>query len=416
MQHHSIRTGLTVGVLVVAISSGLGLGHAILNNVNDVRQWYRRNMSGDFLLQAHQAGVPADTLAEEKEVVEQLGRVDGVERVATLRFREARASGEPVLCVARSFAREPTLPWNLSESCAAALRRELAEGQVVISSVLAQRLRLGPGDVLRLEMQGRTVQRPIAATVNDYTLGGLVVFLDSVEAEHFFDIGPVDIFLVTCRDGCPPTIESNLRAVAKQDGLSLQSFADLRRSFDGLINGIVTSLLSLLALGFVVGGFGVGNTMAMSVLEMTRQIGLLRITGMTRRQVQRFVLTQGLLIGVVGALLGTAAGVVTALVIHYCSSSLLGHNVPLQFHSWLFFANIGGCLVAALSGCLGTWPVRCPHATPGRHRLRIALARRPPAAISHRGCYPNRCRLRNRKRVVGLPARTFWKTHDSRHS
>jgi putative ABC transport system permease protein len=364
LQQRSTRTGLTVGVLVVAISNGLGLGHAILNNVNDVRQWYRRSMSGDFFLQSLEASSPADApAAQEKQVVEQLRQVEGVARVATLRFRAARASGEPVLCVARSFASEPTLPWNLSDLRAASLRRELAEGQMAISSVLAQRLHLGRGDMLRLEVQGRAFQRPIAATVNDYTHGGLAVFLDSTEAERLFDVGPVDIFLVTCRDGYPSAIESNLRTLAEQHGLALQSFADLRRYFDGLINGIVTSLLSLLALGFIVGGFGVGNTMAMSVLEMTRQIGLLRIIGMTRRQVQRFVLTEGLLIGVVGAVLGTAAGVVTALVIHFCNWSLLGRDVPLQFHSWLFLANIGGCLATAL---LAAWG-------PGRRAARTPL-------------------------------------------
>jgi len=363
LQQRSTRTGLTVGVLVVAISNGLGLGHAILNNVNDVRQWYRRSMSGDFFLQSLNASSPADAPMPEKQVVEQIRQVDGVARVATLRFRAARASGEPVLCVARSFASEPTLPWNLSDFRAASLRRELAEGQMAISSVLAQRLHLGRGDMLRLEVQGRVFQRPIAATVNDYTLGGLVVFLDSTEAERLFDVGPVDIYLVTCRDGYPPATESNLRALAEQHGLALQSFADLRRYFDGLIDGIVTSLLSLLALGFVVGGFGVGNTMAMSVLEMTRQIGLLRIIGMTRRQVRRFVLTEGLMIGVVGAALGTAAGVVTALVIHFCNWSLLGRDVPLQFHSWLFLANIGGCLATAL---LAAWG-------PGRRAARTKL-------------------------------------------
>ena len=172
--------------------------------------------------------------------------------------------------------------------------------------------------------------------------------MDSAEAERIFNVGPVDIFLVTCRDGYPPAIDANLRTLAKQHGLALQSFTDWRRHFDGLIDGIVTSLLSLLAIGFVVGGFGVGNTMAMSVLEMDPADRVAENHRHDAAQVQRFVLTQGLLIGIVGALLGTAAGVATAAVIHSCSSSLLGRDVPLQFHSWLFLANIGGCLVTAL--------------------------------------------------------------------
>ena len=78
MQHRSTRTSLTVGVLVVAISNGLGLGHAILNNVNDVRQWYRRSLSGDFFLQSLNLSSPADAPVQEEQIIEQLRHVDGV--------------------------------------------------------------------------------------------------------------------------------------------------------------------------------------------------------------------------------------------------------------------------------------------------------------------------------------------------
>ena len=44
------RSALTTGVLVAAVSTSLGMGNAILNNVNDVRDWYRRTMSGDIFL------------------------------------------------------------------------------------------------------------------------------------------------------------------------------------------------------------------------------------------------------------------------------------------------------------------------------------------------------------------------------
>jgi putative ABC transport system permease protein len=72
----------------------------------------------------------------------------------------------------------------------------------------------------------------------------------------------------------------------------------------------VASLFGLVAL--VVGAFLVGNTMAMTVGERTRELGLLRAAGTTSRQVLGIVLRQAIAIGVVGGLAGIAAGIVLA--------------------------------------------------------------------------------------------------------
>jgi putative ABC transport system permease protein len=72
----------------------------------------------------------------------------------------------------------------------------------------------------------------------------------------------------------------------------------------------VASLFALVAL--VVGAFLVGNTMAMTVGERTRELGLLRAAGTTSRQVLGIVLRQAIAIGVVGGLVGIAAGIALA--------------------------------------------------------------------------------------------------------
>ena len=64
----------------------------------------------------------------------------------------------------------------------------------------------------------------------------------------------------------------------------------------------------LLALGFVVGSFGIANTLTMNVLEQTRELALLRVVAMTRRQVRRTIIAQAVIIGFIGLGLGVAGG------------------------------------------------------------------------------------------------------------
>lgn len=49
---HRTRTAWTIGVMFVAVSTGVGLSSSVMDNVNDVKQWYRRTMVADFFVRA----------------------------------------------------------------------------------------------------------------------------------------------------------------------------------------------------------------------------------------------------------------------------------------------------------------------------------------------------------------------------
>jgi putative ABC transport system permease protein len=111
----------------------------------------------------------------------------------------------------------------------------------------------------------------------------------------------------------------------------------------------------------VIGGVAVANTLTMSVLEQTRELGLLRVIGMTRTQVRKLIFCEALLLGILGALLGVIAGGTTAWIIHLCNEPLLGQAVPFEFHLWLVALTAGGCLSITV---LAAW-------SPGRRAARL---------------------------------------------
>jgi putative ABC transport system permease protein len=89
-------------------------------------------------------------------------------------------------------------------------------------------------------------------------------------------------------------------------------FAHLQLSF---IDSIMAIFYALLALAVIVSLFGIVNTLALSVLERTRELGVLRAIGMTRRQVRRMVRHESIVTALVGATMGVAAGLALAALV-----------------------------------------------------------------------------------------------------
>jgi putative ABC transport system permease protein len=76
------------------------------------------------------------------------------------------------------------------------------------------------------------------------------------------------------------------------------------------LNAILNVLYVLLALSVIVSLFGIVNTLVLTVFERTREIGMLRAIGMTRRQVRRMIRHESVITALIGGVLGIALGIV----------------------------------------------------------------------------------------------------------
>ena len=76
------------------------------------------------------------------------------------------------------------------------------------------------------------------------------------------------------------------------------------------LNAILNVLYVLLALSVVVSLFGIVNTLVLTVFERTRELGMLRAVGMTRRQVRRMIRHESVITALIGGVIGIALGIV----------------------------------------------------------------------------------------------------------
>jgi putative ABC transport system permease protein len=130
----------------------------------------------------------------------------------------------------------------------------------------------------------------------------------------------------------------------------VQDRSDVKRSAQKSIDQFVTLLTVLLALSIIIATLGIVNTLALSVIERTREIGLLRAVGTSRRQTRRMIRLESVVIAVFGGLLGIAIGVVFGIAVQHAVSDkgldVLSVPVP-TLAAYIVLSAVIGVLAAA---------------------------------------------------------------------
>ena len=199
---------------------------------------------------------------------------------------------------------------------------------------------------------GETVPLTVQAVFDGTTIGGeatWIVGLDTFE-QHVADQFDRRVFVSVDPD--LPAAESRAAleaALAEWPNAELQDQAQFKEAIAGQIDQMLNLIYGLLALAVVIALIGIANTLALSVHERTRELGLLRAVGMHRRQLRRAVRWESLLIAVLGAALGAvlaiggAWGVVKALEDQGVTQFTLP---PAQLAVILGMAGVAGVLAA----------------------------------------------------------------------
>jgi putative ABC transport system permease protein len=144
---------------------------------------------------------------------------------------------------------------------------------------------------------------------DDRILGPYVVNLATYD-RNFVEQLDMVVLVKTAPGVNPPEARRAANQVAKSfPNVKLEDQAQFRKSQAAQINQLLGLITALLGLAILIAAIGIVNTLALSIYERTREIGLLRAVGMMRKQVKRMIRWESVIIAVFGALLGTAIGI-----------------------------------------------------------------------------------------------------------
>src|SRR3954454_5265528 len=129
----------------------------------------------------------------------------------------------------------------------------------------------------------------------------------------------------------------------------IQTAAQFKKTQEDDINKLLNVLYGLLGLSVIISLFGVVNTLVLSVFERTREIGMLRAVGMTRRQVRRMIRYESIVTALIGGALGIVVGVFLAiLTTQALSDEGIVHTIPWATIGIFVLATILAGMLAAI--------------------------------------------------------------------
>ncbi len=333
---HRGRSSLTIGIVFIAMGTGLGMASTILDNIGNVESWYTRSIVGDFFVRAAMPDMNSGQAADMPDgLVEKVIAIPGVALVDTLRFVRARTNDSSVVVVVRNFNSDSQDYFDLTEGKEAEVMKGVRSGEVVLGSVLSQRLNLHIGDTLPLETNEGSTTLKVVGVTNEYIAGGLTLYLAADYAKKLLSVDGTDVIVVKANPNDLVLVEKQLRALCAETGMMFQSYVDLVKVIRDTLNGVVGGLWAVLALGSVIAAFGLINTLAMNILEQTREIGMLRVVAMTRWQIRKMILAQALIMGIIGIVPGVLTGLWIHYVINLTTMPVTGHAVLFTIYPWL---------------------------------------------------------------------------------
>lgn len=286
------------------------------------------------------------------------GQVEGVEAASGIRYRQVEVDGDtvPISSVdPAAISRVFTVTWKEGSDDDLT---SLTSREIVIGDSLADDVGVGIGDTVSIRSQtGETFDFDVKAIMETDSIAfagqGIITqtamqrdFKVDVDALGLVKLDPgADVEVVQKR------IEEALAGpFPTVDVLNQGELKDQQKE---LINGLLAMVYVLLALAVVVSLVGIVVTLILSIYERTRELGMLRAVGMSRRQVKRMVRFEAVITAVIGAISGLIVGVVFAFLI----------GIPLSGDGFELSYPIGTLLVilvlTALAGVLAAiYPAR----------------------------------------------------------
>ncbi|TAK31785.1 MAG: ABC transporter permease [Chloroflexota bacterium] len=354
------RTAVTTAALAIGLALMIAETGYFESFKGSLLDWMDQSITADLIVSAMPPSPTSMDLHLPVDTADRLRQTDGVADFYGLRIFSLPHQGKDIAITAidiPGFREHARMVWAAGDSTA--LDRMVDQDALLISEPLAHHLNLGIGGQLTLDTPyGGEVPFTVAGIVVEYGSDQGSAYMDRSTYRRLWRDDRVDIYDAFVKPGY--TSAEVKQSIVKGFGSELGLIVQTNQEFRGVLRGMVDQVSGLTygmqLIALIVALLGIANTLFVAVLDRTREIGTLRALGATRSQLSWLIVIEAALIGLIGSLMGIAAGIVDSVLLVIGSVATAGWTIHYSFP----LASILSALVLALLVALaaGYYPSR----------------------------------------------------------
>ncbi len=314
------RVAVTASTSLLSLAVIVAAGGIITSMKGTIQDMVQDSLGSDFVFLPPSVGLWGSNMGAAPQLAEDLRMVDGVETVSTLRYASSRSDGQMVSVLGiqpDEFQEVSGLVFM--EGGERAYREIASERALIANSVFMMGADLKVGDTVELtSANGQAAQYRIAAVATDL-LNAKISTAYISQANLQADFNSIDDVLiqVNLKEGADrEAAGARIKALgADYPQFKVISGKDYFGTMVAQFNAAFSAIYILFAVLAFPSLIAMINTLTISVIERTREIGMIRAVGGTRRQIRSMVAAESLLLAAIGATFGVAGGIYLGYVL-----------------------------------------------------------------------------------------------------
>lgn len=333
------RVAVTASTSMLALAIIVAIGGMISSLTGVLYDLMEDGFGSDYIFVPPSVALWGSNVGAKPELAEQLKAVDGVEDVSTLRFASTTSDGQAISILGidpASFPAVSGLYFQDSLTSDADTYTSLASGRtIIINGAMSVALGKSVGDEIALVTPNGTLTYQIIAIATDILNAKVVTgFISQANLQNDFGVTD-DVYLqLNLKDDADRAAAgATIRKLAENYPTfkvvsGSEYFGTLKSQMDAAFSGLYIVFL-LLAVPSLIAML---NTLTISVIERTREIGMIRAAGATRKQVRTMVVAEALLLAAIGTAFGILGGLYLGYVLVVSMEGIfpLGYAFPLS--------------------------------------------------------------------------------------
>ncbi len=307
------RAAVTASAVMIGLAVVVAMAGLTQSIISGSLRYMEQSLGADYIFLPTSLVLGSGNIGAGPELAEAIGSAPGIEEVATMRVRPTLADGQPIQLLGIdpiSYPRVAGLLFSEGEPEAAYQALSANEG-ILINGFLAAQYGVGVGDSLEIETPQGERAYPVVGIASDFlNVKAASAYLSQAAlAETFGVTNDVLLMANETADAVPATTLAHLeRITAQYPAFSVTAAAPWQAMIRQAMQAAMGAFYVLMVFLALPALLALANTLAMNVLERTRELGLLRAVGAARRQVQRMILAESLLLAAIGTAFGILAG------------------------------------------------------------------------------------------------------------